>query len=423
MRGLTTALLGALCGLLIGWLLRPLEARGSRAEEASTPRSSTPEQGPRDATLSEPPPSDSRRTANTRSAQPTSTAKGPREVPLFHEGLAAYGSAEITKGWLQARGDAIPGPRLEEGLLLYERTVMEAPAQIGSRLAANQDQRDLASGLALEGDPLKLLSTLDAGGGPLESFVQDGEAFSNLFQRLHPSLELDASEQADDAKSLSEVLENGATLRFPAGVFLLELNRATRSLGSFPEDLALRGAGMDRTLLVLREDLGPRSDLRGLRIADCTIYTQNRALTDVRAGRRTTLYFERARFVGFDSGAGGSAWINASPTALYARHCTIEGGYGRGRDGTLFDVRTSGFLARFEACTIRDTGLGTDHFHGGTLVFANCTLTGILGRPERTEVEGVVFVGGSLEFAPKGTHRAPSKDLDDLFPGWQEQLR
>ena len=189
----------------------------------------------------------------------------------------------------------------------------------------------------------------------------------------------------------------------------------------FPSDVTVRGAGMDRTLLVARAQ-HPRGDLRRLAIEDCTVYADN-ALVDSR--QATVLALRRVRVVGFDCGAGSSVAIYASGTAaVLAQDCRFEGGYGRSpSSGNL--INTDGtLLARFESCLFDRMGL--QYVRAASTVFANCTMTDLLGQLP----SGPVYENCRVQ--PNELYRLGQwqqveetlrRDLDTLFPQWQQQLR
>ena len=424
MKSVLTLLIGLSIGALVGWFVAGSVTTASEvangAPEAA--RSASPGAAPAAPSLERAPGEGARRQPATPEGRgEANEATDVSDVPLFHDGLRAHGEEGIRTGWSKKRGDEIPPEQLDEGLATYERTVLEAPEAIGFQLAERQNEHDVASGLALQGDVLLLLETLHEGVGPLPAFVQDGGAFAGLFDRTMPSLEVRAEGHLASLDDLESILEDGVTLRFPAGVFRVELARVmSRMRKPFPIDVSIRGAGMDQTLLIMG-DLLPRSALRGFRIADCTVYADD-SFTDIR-GQNASLWFERVRFTGFDCGHGSTAWLNASRTALFARHCRVEGGYGRGRSGRLLDVRTPGLLARFEACTIGNIQLSLRHIRdGATVVFANCMLTELLGPPEEAK-DGVVFVGSTVEYIEPMTYDATKRDLNELFPNWESRIR
>jgi len=117
----------------------------------------------------------------------------------------------------------------------------------------------------------------------------------------------------------------------------------------------------------------------------------------------------------------------ASPgTALLARASRIEGGYGRGpAHGQLFDVRNDALLARFENCLIDLVHVaGSGLSHGASVAFVNCTLTNILDRLplEEQERAGLVLQGTSIGYFPYDQGEPEQKDMNLLFPDWEQRI-
>lgn len=136
--------------------------------------------------------------------------------------------------------------------------------------------------------------------------------------------------------------------------------------------------------------------------------------------------FERVRFVGFDSGAGGSCLLPAKAIAVRAVDCHVVGGYGRSpRSGSLFDVRSNALVARFERCHIEQVDVEVPHLRpGSTVVMIGCTLSDLLDTQalESHGHAGLFLDGCVVSYLPNVPQAAQAKDLDALFPDWQARM-
>jgi len=271
-----------------------------------------------------------------------------------------------------------------------------------------------------EGDVLALLEWLAArpGRGPLLDRLRDARGFEALLAR-------ESAERAVEAHphlgSIAAQLADGVVLRFEPGVYRLT-NVAPE--GRFPRDVTFAGAGTDQTLLLLG-GLKPGSNVRRLAIRDCTVYTENRPLLELRDAFASAT-FERVRFVGFDSGAAPSPLVRARGLALFARGCLFEGGIGRAPgSGTLVDVPSAALLARFEACRASFVDLGLAQLDpGASAVFARCQLANLTAdpAPELERHPGVVIEDGTLSVrSPERPFPVPT--LEELFPRWLVRLK
>ncbi|MFO0980800.1 MAG: hypothetical protein U1E76_03460 [Planctomycetota bacterium] len=360
-------------------------------------------------------------------AEPTRTEAGPTtQQPDAADGdngrsvmtpaLREFASREIRQGWSAVRRDLIPEDDLGEGMKEYERLVLEQPGRIGRALAMRRTRSEQMAEDARSGGGRQVLEQLDQGGvGPLPELVRQ-PAFDDLFRRMTADSPIKGESnwlRPDDA------LHDGYTLLFPPGVFRLE--HLMHDADPFPRDVTIAGAGMDLTLIAVG-DLSTRGPLRNFTIRDCTIHTRDHPLLDLR-NDIATVTLSRARFVGFDSGTGGSSLFATRPLALRATGCRFEGGYGSGRDGTIFDVRSDGLLARFDDCCISGLALHIAWMHpGATVLFRACTLKDILDDPQRDARDrpGVAFESCRIEQLPHpGTLQA--RDLNDLFPNYSDE--
>lgn len=410
----TGLIAGVLAGLLAGWLLGRLGRASLRAPQ---PR----ESGVRtDASTLPAAPAERELVAAREEASrepPVSRAEAGPDAPLISAMLREYARLGIARGWSLERRNPIPEPKLAEGLERFESTVLAAPEAIGRELGKLANQADGAIEDFLAHDPIALLDRLDAGGiGPLLEIVNDGAGFAALF----PTMTGKAFDGPENRQHPDTILEDNASLHFPAGVFRVRNLMAEKD--PFPRDVTLRGAGMNATLLLLA-DLSTRGELRNFALSDCTIFTENDVLFDLR-NRPASLLLERVRVIGFDSGLGGSSLLDAPGMAVLARACRFEGGYGNWPDGTLFDVRSDALLARFEACQIDQVELELRLIRpGASIAFVSCLLTNILDRrPIESQHPGVVFPGSTIEYFPADQGEPPRKDLNAIFPNWQQRI-
>lgn len=427
--------LASACALLVGLLLGAFLFDGSptggpeRSEIAS--RDASDDGGVADVDLAS---GDDRRstTPPTESGAservPAAEVEAPEqeEEALFSAALLAYARDGLQRGWSMARVDGMPEEQVAIGMAQFEKLVLGAPRGLGHQLAEARTKAELMAADARRGGAFALFETLLAGeGAPLVDLVSDPGAFEELFARERAEHPVDPLE-AD----LSEGLEPGSTLNYPAGCHrignVIDLPR--RGAAS---DVTIAGAGMDATLLVLSTDLSSRGALMGLSIRDCTIFTDGNYLFDQRSGS-ATVTLDRVRVVGFDSGAGGStALYFREGVALQARDCVIAGGYGRSpASGGLFDVRHDALLARFERCTIDRVNLRIEHVQpNATIVFANCDLRDLAAwQPPGPAIEahaGIEAYGTSIAVWDGPTTPRDhdfERDLNELFPDWKARL-
>ncbi|MCK6447766.1 MAG: hypothetical protein L6Q99_15345 [Planctomycetes bacterium] len=337
--------------------------------------------------------------------------------PRFSPALERYARDGITVAWKRLRSQPIPDATLELGWQRFREAVLALPEQIGTDLATTANQRDELAAALAGADAFGLLAQLKSlDVGPFEELVGDAARFEALFACSSgggPVL---------DGSTVSRTTEvpDGSELRYPAGVHRVDLSR----LGGerFPRCLAVRGAGMDRTLLVW-EELSTRSRVERIEISDVTLKTEY--MFDLRS-ELATIVLDRVRIVGFDAGAGASCVLATAGNALHVRDSRIEGGYGRlPGSGVLFDVRTPALLARFDRCVLSGLAIPTQHLRDrSTVVFSNCRFDDTL-EPDESFASGKagrVFVDCSHTTAPLGPHGRPlppKRDLNELFPGWE----
>lgn len=379
---------------------------------ASEPARSANESSPLVAPLSE----------RVDARRETRGATGAIEQALFGPVQRAHGESSLKKGWARVRQDEMPKADLAAGMARYEALVNTAPESIGAELATARTKSEEAVVDSKSGGVLGLLEAMAKGGiAPPIDEVRDRERFDAFFPRQAVEAPLDGTAHK---KHPGQALEDGSTLNFPAGVFLVE--DLMRERDPFPKDVTLAGAGMDNTLLVLNGPLYTNAALVRFTVRDCTLFTDGHYLFDLRV-KPASATLVRVRLIGFDSGTGSSCAISSNHgIALRAEDCRIEGGYGNApQHGLLFDVRSDGLLARFEHCRLSEVQMRMDLWRpGAAVVFLGCTLEDILDHDDLTSHggthPGVLFDGCSLTYL-EGENVA-KKDLDTLFPDWRSRM-
>ena len=328
------------------------------------------------------------------------------DTELITTALRAYAEAGMRKGWIDSRHDEMPAEDLAEGLKQYETLVLEKPLDIGRSLAERRTKALQALEDAKSGGAFSLLRSLSASGvGPLPGLVRDESQFSSLFQRMVADASRDglANREHPDKE-----IEDGVTLTWPPGVY--RVRQLMRDANPFPRDVTLAGAGMNSTMLVLDSTLATRGELRNFTIRDCTVHTSGYYLFDLRTNP-ASIHLERARFVGFDSGAGSSCLFGTVGLALWAKNCRFEGGYGRSpTHGSLFDVQTQALLARFESCTLSLMNLRAAYFApGASVLFVGCSLEEMIDDPlgDAADHFGTLFDGCTISTRAGGSQDVP----------------
>lgn len=352
----------------------------------------------------------------TVSAPAIRAVREPATAEPLDEELRRRAAEEIALRWAEVRAEPPPAELATRGLQTFADTPTRSPRAMGRTLGEERRRDELERTTLDSDDPMALLDLLGARElGPQPGIVGDAVRFERLFPR-RVGAALPGALNLNDAGA---ALSAGCTVVFPAGVFG---PRRLVMREAFPRDVTVLGRGMDATLLVLG-DLATNA-LVNLCLQDCTIFTDNRSLFDLRR-RPASLRLERVRVIGFDSGAGGSSLFHASGLALLARASRFEGGYGRVSDGTLFDVRSDALLARFESCWIDQVELRFGHLRpGASVAFVNCTITNVMDRQEAIPA-GVSMPGTTVqhfEWNAEGVKGPPVKDLNELFPNWRERL-
>lgn len=351
-------------------------------------------------------------------SQPTKGI-GTGDDELFSPALQRYARDGITASWKRVRAQPIPDATLERGWKQFREEVLALPERIGEELAKEANDADALAAALAGADAFELLTQLKTRDvGPFDELVGDAERFERLFVCTASAGPLVDGSQLS---TLNE-LQDGTELRFPAGVHRFGLRNITQQ--SFPRCLSVRGAGMNRTLL-LWETLHARQRIERIEISDATLSADY--LFDLRT-QLATIVLERVRIVGFDAGAGSSCVFATNGNALVVRDSRIEGGYGRNPgSGTLFDIRTPALLARFDRCTLSGLAIPQSWLRSGsTVLFSQCSFVDVT-EPEATFApphRGLRFERCTQTYAARdenGWQQVPRLDLNDLFPGWAER--
>ncbi|MCZ6574635.1 MAG: hypothetical protein O7C98_15895 [Planctomycetota bacterium] len=337
---------------------------------------------------------------------PTRATRGPAvpvSVPLPS---TDWPSPELEKGHAECRPsgeDAQPDvvPTTPE----RKRLLREAEARKRERdLLMQAPKDDLRTLLRLIGQRRARVPELVADGDTMRARTARTAAAGPLLSGAHLAAD--------------EPLPEGATVRFPAGVFQLDTAAWNKA---FPAGLLVEGAGMDATLLRLDQAIEPGSNARDLTMRELTIDCRNHYFVDTNDSEPFVVRLDRVRVVGFDSGTGRSVMFKVRHGALYATGCKFEGGYGgRPGSGTLFRVNQA-LLVRMEDCTIRGPFARLfDIDAGATYHFVRCAFgdlaAGERGLPEGP-LGGVQFEACRFDFVAAGA-TAQARSLKAVQPAW-----
>jgi hypothetical protein len=267
----------------------------------------------------------------------------------------------------------------------------KAAADAADRTAARQvaqaiekERSTLAD--AERGGTMALIRGAAARGIHMTGLVSDRVRFAAHFERKTKGPPVDHRTLANGAREIAD----GAVVEFPPGRWSWRTS-ALDGRKAFPEDLLLKGAGRDRTILVL-DELSTRHEIRSLTFSDLTIDCNDDYMTDLRYEGPAVIRLIRCRVIGFDMGAGGSVMLSARNSAFLAEDTSFEGGHGRAPgSGNLFRV-SGALLARMERCSFyAPLSSIYDRGSANTYVFSECRF---LGFPES--------FARTLERAPAG---------------------
>lgn len=248
---------------------------------------------------------------------------------------------------------------------------------------------------------------------PPRELVADAKHFESYFAPRHVGPDLAGPELSGDGTA---EIEPGATIHFPAGVHLV--TSLTFGVRDLPPDVTIAGAGMDVTLLVQRQDLHVAQDLERFTLRDCTIYTGDNYLMDLRGQTLGIFRLLRTRVIGFDMAAGSSCALGIKASLVHAVESFFEGGYGRHPgSGRLLDVRTSALLARFDRCLFSRIQIG--YSRDGVVLFAGCTFEEMLAEPGPVLLEDCEYTRREPLEDSQAEEHALRRDLKQLFPAWE----
>jgi hypothetical protein len=113
---------------------------------------------------------------------------------------------------------------------------------------------------------------------------------------------------------------------------------------------------------------------------------------------------------------------------LHVRDCRFEGGYGGAPEhGRLFDIHNDALVARLERCTVSRTKLELERLRPNvTVLFTGCLLEDLLDRTDQGAVadkhKGIELVDTLVTSYNEQTSGPLERDLDELFPDWEERL-
>lgn len=170
---------------------------------------------------------------------------------------------------------------------------------------------------------------------PRFDLMRDSTAFAAVFRQPSP-----AEIAAGSPVHLGPDATDPTVLRYPAGRF--ELDPRDRRLGGSlwaPKDVEIEGAGMDRTLVVLRSPITLLRESR-LILRDVTLHCND--LCPVELSQPGGLVrIERCRIVGFDAGGLGSQLLRGGSAAVRVTDCRIERGFGSEPGAVAMSFNTS----------------------------------------------------------------------------------
>ncbi len=332
---------------------------------------------------------------------------------LFSSELLQYARDEIEAGWRETRTDPVPADTMTAVVVDFRARTLELPRTLGRAAAERATHaEELERALATKDGLLFLRTIQKTRQGPFVELVGDATAFPGFFE---PSIGGGVLDGAALQQFTRDTKLSGVTIQFPAGVF------EPRGLRFDPveapvTDVAIAGAGMDETLLVMRS-IAFNAALERFTIRDCTVFVPSCYVFDLRI-EPALLRFERVRILGYDCGAGGSSAFATAATMMWLSDCQILDGFGRSPGGNIFDLRTAGVLIRLDRCLIQNTAFGNVPSNS-TVLFNACTLRGVRWFPEAKD--GIEYRGCSID---KATTNAdpPARSLDEFFPDWEKRL-
>jgi hypothetical protein len=276
---------------------------------------------------------------------------------------------------------------------------------------------DTAKTARAEGGAVALLRALDRDRRAVApDAAADGEAVAALFVRPGGGPTVPVAELRPDAP-----IEPDTTIVLGEGVH--DFSRfADAHRRELPAGLRFRGAGMDRTLLVIHE-IGPAGAVEGLAFEDLTIDSRGHHFADLRGDEPLAVRMDRVRVVGFDSGPVASAMVAARAVAFLAVACRFEAGFGsHPGEGSLFHCRGP-LIVRFEECVVRGP-LRRVYEPGerGSWAFVGCRFEAV-PPAIREELESppanARFERCAFDFREPPLPVPAPRPLSDLHPDWR----
>jgi len=297
-----------------------------------------------------------------------------------------------------------------------------AGAAAGTAVAEQAGRGGVNGGEDDPGGVFQLLREIQLGyKGPVVDVVQDRRRFERFFPAAKEGPRIAGEKYLTRP---DDVVEEGAILAFPKGVFWLRNLMHYRRW--FPADVTIRGAGMEETLLYM-DPVRSQGLVRNLRIESCTLFV---AGTLLHLGNGpVTLRCEGVRFLGFDT-TGGLRHRLATPAlvtgaaALHFVDCRFEGGYGDNpTEGALLQGWSPALMARFDRCHFSRLHLHVPN-DPATVVFQDCVLEDLCQDPRRQAARnlGMRFVSCRFENNWLPHQRRELLFLEVLFPQWRERL-
>lgn len=124
-------------------------------------------------------------------------------------------------------------------------------------------------------------------------------------------------------------------IEYPEGSYALDPERwGLRDVSASPTDMLIEGAGMNKTLLTLKESIELTGAVR-ITFRDLTVHCNSKCFIVLR-NAPALIHLERCRVIGFDGGRNASHLIRGNAAAILCKDCEIESGYGVGPGGASF---------------------------------------------------------------------------------------
>ena len=265
------------------------------------------------------------------------------------------------------------------------RRELLAMATASASESASREELSRREALKLEaaGEMPRFLAALRENHATVSEVAADGARMRALL--THPAKGPRAPAN-DLARLATPDVEGGTTLLLPEGKFAFPRSR-TLAAG-----LTISGLGVDRTF-VDGELNASDGSLLSLTIEDLTLTGQD--VFD--AGKVLTLTLRRVRAAGYNSGAGGSSFLDvrSGDLAILCEECVFDGVVGSGgrakgpeRHGTPFSLSAAAKLLRFERCTFLGNQEPVRTWGTSTIHFERCTFRG----NAKARVDGAVYV-------------------------------